>query len=102
MDTLLWLLLVLCFLGSLVCFILVMIQMFQRGKTGLAIASIVLSFCCCIGQLIALVYGWMNAKAWGIENIMVAYTACFVGYIVVYIIAVITGVVNIGMPQLPQ
>jgi hypothetical protein len=32
----------LCFLGSLVCFVLVLIQMFKREKTALAIAC---SFC---------------------------------------------------------
>ena len=32
-------------IGSLVCFILVLIKMFQQGQTGLGIACIVLAFC---------------------------------------------------------
>jgi hypothetical protein len=47
---------------GLVCYILVLIQMFQHGKTGLGIACIVLFFCCGLGYLIAFIYGWVNAK----------------------------------------
>ena len=65
-------------LGSLVCFILVLIQMFQRGQTGLGIACIVLIFCVGIGALIAFVYGWMKATEWNIKNIMLAWTGCWV------------------------
>jgi hypothetical protein len=38
---------------SLVCFVMVLVKMFQNGKTGLGIACIVLVFCCGIGGLIA-------------------------------------------------
>ena len=63
---------------SLVCFILVLIKMFQRGKTGLGIASIVLFFCCGIGQFVPFVYGWMKSGEWNLRNVMLAWTAGFV------------------------
>lgn len=61
-------------IGMLVCFILVLIQMFQRGATGMAILCIVLFFCCYFGGLIAFIYGWTKSKEWGIQNIMIAWT----------------------------
>jgi hypothetical protein len=63
-------------LGSLVCFILVLVQMFQRGQTTLGIVCIVLVFCGGIGGLVAFVYGWINHREWGITNIMYAWTGC--------------------------
>lgn len=60
-----------------VCWILVLIQMFQHGANGIAIASIVLYLCFTAGQLIAFVYGWSKAKEWGIQNLMIAWTVFF-------------------------
>jgi predicted permease len=65
-------------LGSLVCFILVLVQMFQRGQSTLGIVCIVLIFCFGIGGLIAFVYGWMKHREWGITNIMYAWTGCWI------------------------
>lgn len=64
-------------LVGLVCFILVLIQMFQRGATGMAIACIVLSFCCGIGGLIAFIYGWTKAGVWNLGNVMTVWTVAF-------------------------
>lgn len=102
MISLLWLLGVVCGIGSLICFILVLIQMFQRGQTGLAIASIVLAFCCGIGELIAFVYGWMNAQAWNIQNIMMAWTACIIAGILIYVLMLVMGAQAIPWGQLGQ
>jgi hypothetical protein len=77
MMMLLGLLNILVGIGSLVCLILVIIQMFQHQQTGLGIACILLAFCG-IGALIAFVYGWMKANEWNIKNIMLAWTGCFV------------------------
>ena len=44
----------------------------------MAIACIVLIFVCGIGALVAFIYGWMNATEWGIKNIMLIWTVCFV------------------------
>jgi hypothetical protein len=64
--------------GGLVCYILVLIQMFQHGKTGLGIACIVLLFCFGIGGLIAFIYGWVKVGEWRITNLMAAWTVFFV------------------------
>jgi hypothetical protein len=61
-------------LTTLVCFILVVVKMFQNGQTDLGIMSIVLFFCCGIGLLINFIYGWVKAKQWNTQNIMIAYT----------------------------
>jgi len=68
----------LCGIATLVCYILVIVQMFQRGKTGLAVACLVLFLLCGLGWLIAFIVGWMNANQWGIQKIMMIWTACFV------------------------
>lgn len=67
-------------IAALVCWIMVLIKMFQHGATGVAIASIVLIICA-IGPLIAFVYGWMRAREWQITNIMTIWTVCFVANI---------------------
>ncbi|HVS36441.1 MAG TPA: hypothetical protein VMS17_12820 [Gemmataceae bacterium] len=64
--------------ASLVCFILVLVQMFQRGQTGLAVACIVLVFCGGIGALIAFIYGWVKSREWGLNNVMLIWTVCIV------------------------
>ncbi|HJN10601.1 MAG TPA: hypothetical protein QF564_18080 [Pirellulaceae bacterium] len=67
----------LCGLVSLVCFIMVIVQMFKREESTMGIVCIVTIFCC-IGVLIAFVYGWTKAAAWDIKNIMIAWTIAFV------------------------
>ncbi len=73
----------LCGIGSLICFILVLVKMFQDKQTGLAIACILLVLLCGIGALIGFVYGWINAAKWRIQNVMLAWTACIVVGVVV-------------------
>jgi hypothetical protein len=58
---------------ALVCFILVIVKMFQHQHTGLAIVCIVL-FCCFVGHLIGFIFGWMKSGEWNIRNIMIAWT----------------------------
>jgi hypothetical protein len=74
-------------LVSFVCFILVLIQMFQRGATGLGIACIVLTFCCGLGGLITFIYGWVKARDWNLTNVMTVWTVAFA-------IDLLAGVVN--------
>ena len=57
-------------LPSLVCLIIVIKSMFNNGNTGLGIATIVLTFLCGIGSLIAFVWGWMNVGG----KVMIAWT----------------------------
>jgi len=58
-------------LGALVCWILVLVQMFKRQQIALGIVGIICS-------IVAFVYGWIKAREWGIMNIMLAWTACVV------------------------
>jgi hypothetical protein len=85
MLVLAWLLLVLSGIAGLVCFILVLIKMFQDNQTGLGVACIILVFCGGIGGLIAYIVGWINAKRWGITNVMIIWTVCWVIEIGAYI-----------------
>lgn len=71
-----------CSVGMLICFILVLVRMFQVGQTGLGIACIVLSLLCGLGGLVAFIAGWMNAVNWRIQNVMQAWAGCLVGLIV--------------------
>jgi hypothetical protein len=64
-------------LVSLICFILVLIQMFQRGQTGMGIACVALSLCCGLGGLITFVYGWVKARDWNMVNLMTIWTVAF-------------------------
>ena len=59
-------------LGSLVCFILVLIHLFQSEQTGWGITCIVLVFVCGIGALIAFVKGWMD----DLGTVMWVWTGC--------------------------
>ena len=73
-------------LGSLACLILTWVQMFKQGKTGLGITSIILTFVCGIGSLIAFVWGWMNGNV--SAKIMIVWTALIVGCVLANIAGV--------------
>ena len=60
-------------IGSLVCFIVVVIHFFKSDQSGLGIACILLLFCG-IGALIAFVKGWID----GLGTVMYVWTACIV------------------------
>jgi hypothetical protein len=63
-------------LASLICFILLLVQMFKHGSTGMGVACI-LFLCCGLGQLIALIYGWVKVGDWKITKLMTMYTIAF-------------------------
>jgi hypothetical protein len=65
-------------IGSLVCFIMVIVKMFQNNATTIGIVSLVLLLVCGIGALVAFIYGWMRAAEWNITNVMLAWTGCIV------------------------
>ena len=77
-------------IGSLVCFILVIIKMFQVGESTMGIVCLVLLLCC-IGGLVAFIYGWINARKWDITNIMWIWTGLIIAGIVLNIIAMASG-----------
>jgi len=58
-------------LGQIICWIFVLVKMFQNGQTALGVVSI-----CC--GIVAFVVGWMNADAWGIKNVMLIWTVLLV------------------------
>jgi hypothetical protein len=62
------------FLIHVVCFIMVLVKMFQNGKSGLGIACIVLALCCGVGSIVAFIYGWVKSTDWNIRNLMVTWT----------------------------
>lgn len=62
-------------LGSIVCWILVLVKIFQKGQIGLGIVSIICG-------IVAFIYGWMKATEWKIQNVMLIWTACIVAGIV--------------------
>lgn len=72
-------------IGSLVCFVLVVMQMFKHDQAGLGVACIVLIFCG-IGGLIAFVYGWIKNKEWNLQKVMLAWTVCIVVGVLVNIV----------------
>jgi hypothetical protein len=65
-------------LVALVCHILIIVKMFQTGRTGLGIVTIILTCCTGIGLFITLIYGWVKASDWRIQNLMLAYTVGFI------------------------
>jgi hypothetical protein len=87
--SILWLLAMLCLLGAVICWIMVLIKMFQNAG---AVQGI-LGFIC---QLWAFIWGWMNSGKLGIRNIMLIWTALIILY------AILMGVGGFaGMPGMP-
>ena len=88
---LLYLLVGLCGIGSLVCWIIVLIQIFKEN-VGLGILGIICG-------LFAFIYGWVKAAEYGIQKVMVWWTVFFLGSIVLQILAaaVIGGMAASGM-----
>jgi len=74
-----------CGLGSLICFIIVVVKMFSHGDTTFGILSIVL-LPCGVGALIAFIRGWMKVAEFDIANIMYAWTGCFIGTIITQVL----------------
>jgi len=57
-------------IANIICFVLVLVEMFKRQQTTQAIIALVLSPCCGIGMIYALVYAWPRAAEWNIEKLM--------------------------------
>src|SRR5262245_29099596 len=73
-------------LGVVVCHIMVIVKMFQNGKSVLGIITAITT-CCGIGGVISLIYGWIKAKEWNINTLMMIFT-------VLWILAIVLGIVN--------
>src|SRR5215212_827638 len=66
---------------AFVCWIIVLIRMFQAEMTGAAIATLLLVFCG-IGHLVGFVLGWMNADRLRVRSTMYLWTGCLIGIFV--------------------
>jgi len=80
MEIILLLLLVLLGLGSLICWIMVLIKMFKEAGPLHGILGIICG-------LYAFIWGWMKATELNLKNVMLAWTGCFLGSIIVQIIS---------------
>ena len=82
-------------IGSLVCWIMVIVKAFQSEESPLmGILCIVL---CGLG---AFIIGWIKNAEWGITKIMMIWSALIVGSIVMQIIAVaLVGAAGAAMQQ---
>ena len=67
---------------AFICWIMIVIKMFQNNQTGLGIGTIVGVFVCGIGYLIALIFGWMKAKEWNISKLMMIYIGSLIGSLI--------------------
>jgi len=68
-------------LASLICFIMVLIQMFKRAGAGMGIVGIIT---CGIG---AFIWGWIKAKEYDLKKIMLGWTAAIGVSIICNVIA---------------
>jgi len=93
------LLVILVAIGNFVCFVMVLIKMFQEGEQTLGIVCIVLAFCTGIGSLIAFVFGWINASKWDIKNLMWIWTGTWIAIVVLEIILFASGASMIPYKQ---
>lgn len=76
-------------IGSLICWIMVLIKMFQTEKPLIGILGI---FC----GLWAFIWGWMNSSKVGLKNIMMLWSVCIV-------VSIIGNVINgVGMASRMQ
>ncbi|HEY7312231.1 MAG TPA: hypothetical protein VH643_22900 [Gemmataceae bacterium] len=64
--------------AALICFIIVLVRMFQHGHAILAIVCAVLAFACGIGTFITYIFGWMKSKEWNLSTIMLIWTVAWV------------------------
>jgi hypothetical protein len=91
MGFLISLLLGLLGIGSLVCFIMVLIKMFQSGDQTLGIICLVLILCLGIGYFAVFVLGWINSSKWNAKNLMMIWTGIIAAFIILDIIFIATG-----------
>jgi hypothetical protein len=69
----------------LICFIYVVVKMFQNGSTILGIVCLVTA-CCLVGWIIAFVVGWMRSGQWNIKGLMLVWTVALIAEIVLGIV----------------
>lgn len=65
----------LCGIASFICWIIVVVKIFQNESVGKGIFAIICG-------LYALVLGWNNRQAWGIPTVMTIWLIAFLGSII--------------------
>lgn len=78
-------------LGSLICFIIVLIKLFQNEGALKGILGLICS-------LYTFIWGWMNSNRLGIKNIMIIWTIL----IIVMICLNFLGAFSYGYPMTPR
>ena len=68
-------------IGSIVCWVMVLIKMFTNKEKGGVVQGVIGILC----GLWAFIWGWMNSGIVG-KNVMLAWTACFVLNIVAQVL----------------
>ncbi|MDZ4851162.1 MAG: hypothetical protein SGI77_17885 [Pirellulaceae bacterium] len=71
-------------LVAFVCTIIIIVKMFQNNQTGMGIGTIVGLFVCGIGYIVALIFGWKNKDAWGLQKVMPIFTGSLILGLVLY------------------
>lgn len=64
---------------SFFCFVLVLVKMFQHKEFAVGTITFVSFAIIGLGQLVALIFGWMKADDWKIRMLMTVYTATLIG-----------------------
>jgi hypothetical protein len=69
-------------IGSIVCWIIILIQMFQKDSVIVGILGIICG-------LWAFIWGWMNLPKHGKRQVMQIWTACIIAGIVLNVLAAV-------------
>ena len=70
----------------LLCFVLVLVAIYQNGSPTFAIVCAASSLLVA-GFLLAFIYGWIKSPEWGITKIMLLWTIVFLVGLICYYIA---------------
>ena len=70
---------------NLICFVLILIRMFQSGDSTLGIICIV-TLLCGIGVLLAFVMGWVNVAKYQAQQLMTIWSGALIGSIVLNVL----------------
>ena len=73
------------FVGALICWIIILVKLFQAGYTVQGVLGI---FC----GIVAFIYGWAKADEMDAKPIMLAWTACIVAYVISLFVTASSGV----------
>ena len=85
------LLALLVLLGSIICWIIVLIKIFQNDGALKGVLGLICG-------LFAFIWGWMNASRYGIRNIMMIWTVLLIIYFILGMLGGFSYGYNMGTP----